>query len=233
MFNSISDCKHINTVVDEREGSIICSDCALVTSEHLFLCSNVTSSFTQQYKTENYNVTSSLSQQYKTENEILEILERLNLSSTYAENVKKNMRKISIKRNNRSISNDVLAASIFKTFNSEKNTLSIGDVSAVSGVSKKKIAKLDKSIHILKSEHILEKYCCLNNLDYKNYTVIKEELYKYKVLGHNPLTLVGSLIYMHCKRNKIKNSMKNISQTLNISPISIQRFLKNELSYRC
>lgn len=219
MSNSISDCKHLNQVICEREGSIVCTDCCLVTSDHIYLDE---SDFFHA------------NQKHKTQNEILEILERLNLSQTHAESIKKNMFKLcEEKKNTRKNSNDVLAASIYKTFNSDGNVISIKDISAVSGVSKKKITKIDKSIHILKSEHVLEKYCSLNNLDYKNYTVIKGELYKYKILGHNPLTLVGSVIYMHCKKNKIKTSMKNISQTLGISSISIQRFIKNELSYRC
>lgn len=219
MSNSISDCKHINQVVCEREGNIVCTDCCLVISDHVYLD-----------KSDSFYT----NQKHETQNEILEILERLNISQTHAESVKKNMLKFCEEgKNNRKNSSDVLAASIYKTFNSDCNVLSIKDISAVSGVSKKKIAKIDKSIHILKSEHVLEKYCNLNNLDYKNYTVIKGELYKYKILGHNPLTLVGSVIYMHCKKNKIKTSMKNISQTLGISSISIQRFIKNELSYRC
>lgn len=78
----------------------------------------------------------------------------------------------------------------------------------------------------------MKKYCKINNLDFKNYAVIKEDLKKYKILGHNPLTLVGSVIYMHCKKNKIKRSMKDIAQSLGISIVSIQRFIKNELSFR-
>lgn len=217
MSTSIFNCKHINQVTDEREGTLVCVDCGLVLSEFVFIDADLNST---------YKKASSVLQ-----NEISEILERLNLPQCYVDNVEENFKSITTKRNINM--NTILAASVYKTFNKEKNTLSIKDVSAASGISARKISSFNKSIHILKTENILEKYCKLNNLDFKNYAVIKEDLNKYKILGHNPLTLVGSVIYMHCKKNKIKRSMKDIAQSLGISIVSIQRFIKNELSFRC
>ena len=70
------------------------------------------------------------------------------------------------------------------------------------------------------------------NLNYKDYTVIKENILKVPVSGHNPLTVIGTFIYKYSKENRKKLSMKKISTVLQISPISIQRYLKNELSCR-
>lgn len=217
MSASFFNCKHINQITDEREGTLVCVDCGLVLSEHVFLYDN------------DYN-SSHTKNESVLQNEISEILERLNLPQSYIENVEENFKSITTKKNINL--NTILAASVYKTFNKEKNTLSIKDVSAASGISARKISSFNKSIHILKTENILEKYCKINNLDFKNYAVIKEDLKKYKILGHNPLTLVGSVIYMHCKKNKIKRSMKDIAQSLGISIVSIQRFIKNELSFR-
>ena len=79
MSNSISDCKHLNQVICEREGNIVCTDCCLVTSDHIYLD-----------KSDFFHT----NQKYETQNEILEILERLNLSQTHAESIKKNMFKL-------------------------------------------------------------------------------------------------------------------------------------------
>jgi len=218
MSCSISSCKHINQFDDIREGISVCLTCGLVLSDQIFLHDEC--------------VKSPFLQNTCLQEDILEILERLNFSKIHVESIEKNIKKITSKKKYVN-KNDVLAACVYKTLNKENNVLSLQDIASVSGVSKKKINILDDSIHILKAENVLEKYCKLNNLDYKNYTVIKENMYGYKILGHNPHTLVGSVIYMHCKKNKIKTSMKKIAQTLGISTISIQRFIKNELSFRC
>jgi|YelNatPaOPRAMG01_1025707.scaffolds.fasta_scaffold20455_4 transcription initiation factor TFIIIB Brf1 subunit/transcription initiation factor TFIIB len=218
MSYKFSECQHVNQIDDPREGITVCTTCGLVINDQFFQYEDV--------KKETFQETTKL------QNDILEILERLNFSRNHVESIEKNIREITYK-GKRASKKEVLAASVYKSLNKESNVLSIKDVEAVSGVSKKKINNLDSSIHILKAENVLEKYCNLNNLDYKNYTVIKENMYRYKILGHNPLTLVGSVIYMHCRKNKIKTSMKKISETLGISTISIQRFIKNELSFRC
>lgn len=217
MSDTFSDCKHLNQLEDQHEGTIVCTDCGLVISEQLF-----TSTFCPQ----------PIFEPSSQRQEILEILERLNLSKKYVQNVEKSINEMS-KKKKKANQNILLAASVYDAVNRMDSSLSLRNVTAVSGVSGKKITSLNKSIHILKSENILEKYCKLNNLEYKDYSVIKEKLSKYRVLGHNPLTLVGSMIYMHCKEYKIKNSMKSIAQTLGISTISIQRYIKNEFSYRC
>jgi transcription initiation factor TFIIIB Brf1 subunit/transcription initiation factor TFIIB len=219
MSHTIFDCKHVLRIDDMREGTEVCMDCGLVLNDKIFV--NHESVFYEEIV--NTNVKS----------EIIEMLERLNLPKIFAENIEKTANSMISEDKVKKNLTTVVASSMYKTINRNKVSISIKDVSAVSGVSEKKILGMDKSIHILESENVLEKYCTLNNLDYKNYTVIKENLKKYKVLGHNPLTLVGAVIYMHCKKNKIKTSMKSISQTLGISTISIQRFIKNELSFRC
>jgi len=219
MSHTIFDCKHVRRIDDMREGTEVCIDCGLVLNDKIFVHHEI--NFNQD--TENSNVKS----------EIIEMLERLNLPKAYLENIEKTAASMINDDKVRKNITTVLASSMYKTINKDNVPISIKDVSAVSGISEKKILDLDKSIHILDSENVLEKYCKLNNLNYKNYTVIKENLKKYKVLGHNPLTLVGAVIYMHCKKNKIKTSMKSISLTLGISTISIQRFIKNELSFRC
>lgn len=220
MSYTISNCKHVQRIDDLKEGTEVCTDCGLVINDKIFV--NQETHFNHELDTSNVK------------NEIMEMLERLNLPTIYLENIEKTAETFIKNEKVKKDMTTVLASSVYKVINKDNTAaITIKDVSAVSGICEKKIVRLDKSIHILESENILEKYCKLNNLDYKNYTVIKENLKKYKVLGHNPLTLVGAVIYMHCKKNKIKTSMKNISQTLGISTISIQRFIKNELSFRC
>jgi Transcription factor TFIIB repeat len=77
---------------------------------------------------------------------------------------------------------------------------------------------------------LLEKYCKLLNLSYRDYTLIKALIDKKPTSGHPPLTLIGYYILVYCRENKIKKYMKDICSTLSISTISIQRYRKYELS---
>lgn len=79
---------------------------------------------------------------------------------------------------------------------------------------------------------LLEKYCKLLDLSFQDYTLIKEQIQNKPLSGHPPLTVIGYYIFVHCKTNKIKQSMKNICSTLGISTISLQRYRKYELSCR-
>jgi response regulator of citrate/malate metabolism len=72
---------------------------------------------------------------------------------------------------------------------------------------------------------MLEKYCVMLKLDFKDYSVIKETIQRSLKTGHNNLTIIGANIYLHCKERK-KIPIKVIARTLNISCISIQRYLK-------
>jgi response regulator of citrate/malate metabolism len=61
--------------------------------------------------------------------------------------------------------------------------------------------------------------------DFKTFTLIKEKLPTNNT-GHNPLTIIASTIYIFCKENNLKYSMKEIAKTIGISPVSIQRYIK-------
>jgi transcription initiation factor TFIIIB Brf1 subunit/transcription initiation factor TFIIB len=83
----------------------------------------------------------------------------------------------------------------------------------------------NKSI-ILEPTKVLEKYCNFLKLDFKTYSLIKNNLPKENLTGHNPLTIIAATIYVYCKKNNIKLSMKKIALTVNISCVSIQRYIK-------
>jgi hypothetical protein len=83
-------------------------------------------------------------------------------------------------------------------------------------------------------EEVLERYTTKFNMNFQTFTVIKDELNKFKNTGFQPLTIIGGLIYLHFLNIKKKISMRKISEILGISSISIQRFLRynNEISSR-
>lgn len=206
-MSSSKTCEHLNHVIDEHEGSIVCIDCGLVMSNQIFCDDKV------KYEPENSD------DKYKYK----EILSRLNMSDEFVPqlNEKKN-EKLSI-----------IASNLYININ-KSSSISLKEISSVTGICEKQLNQKTKGlITVLNKEKLLDKYCAQLNISYKNYSVIKETLNKLKLSGHNPLTVIASCIYLYCKKNKIKISMRNISQTVGISCISIQRYLKsnkNELS---
>lgn len=207
MVNAEHLCSHKNIIDDEREGSCVCTECGLVLEQQLFL-PNLKNDYSKIRENENEN-----------ETEIKELLHRIHLPYSYSEKITKKC----FKKPKKSI-----PYILYKTLNENGCHVSIKQISAVSGVSNSKIYKNqgNEDVVISKPEEMLEKYCNYLGLDFNSYTVIKEKIKKTLKTGHNPLTIVAGNIYLHTKEKGIKVSMKHIARQLNISCISIQRYLK-------
>lgn len=118
-------------------------------------------------------------------------------------------------------------SSIYLKANKCNYSVTLKEISAISGYSAKQIGKETKNtINLLDISSLLEKYCKLLDLNYKTYSLIKETINKVNISGHNPLTIVASHIYKYLKDQKKKISMKKICEVVGISSISIQRYLK-------
>ncbi len=200
-------CTHLNQIIDEREGTYVCTDCGLVL-ENFYLPER-----------------SNLSEKYHNKkSEVKEILSKLNLPESFTSHILNEYDKSDIKVSKKQL----LPYIVYSTLNDLNVPISIKDINAVSGFNDSKIYEMqhNKSI-ILRPEEILEKYCKLLDFDYKTYSLIKVDLPK-KNTGHNPLTIIASTIYAYCKKRKLKYSMKTIAKTCNTSCISIQRYLKSK-----
>jgi len=203
-------CQHINEIIDEREGTIICYDCGLVLSNYFF---------TQPQPQHSFFTPSSILE------EIKELLERLNLPQIFAHDIYENLMKLSPKTNSKT--KKLIPYFVYKTLNEIGCPVSIKDISSVSGISENDLYDMQQSETLVLNPHaLLEKYCKLLGLsDFKIYSVIKEKMPIIDT-GHNPLTIIASLIYKYCKENNLKYSMKEIASTVGISSVSIQRYIK-------
>lgn len=195
-------CEHKNQLMDYHEGSYVCVDCAKV-MDTVFVPSFEQNLFETNYETDFKDPNCATS----------EISHRLNIPSFNVIKEKKEIKNIS---------------KLYLLANENKFTVTLKEMSAVSGYSCKQIGKeLTKTVSILDLPTLLEKYCKLLEIDYKMYAVIKEKMLKNEQTGHNPLTIIASHIYTHLKTVKDKKlSMKKICDVIGISSISIQRYLK-------
>lgn len=200
-------CEHINEVIDQREGTIICSDCGLVVSS-LFI-----NSFNENVETE-------------TNEYVLEILSRLQIPEFFKTDILNNLKNIEVKHKTKE---NAIAFVIYKTLNDLDCGVSIKEISAVTGYTDSQIYNFQTSNDsvILDPLIQLEKYCIMLGLPKKSYSVIKGTINSNKT-GHNPTTILATAIYKYCKTNDCGVSMKKIAETLNISCVSIQRYIKFE-----
>jgi transcription initiation factor TFIIIB Brf1 subunit/transcription initiation factor TFIIB len=202
-----SNCEHLYPVIDEHEGTSVCCDCGLVIEKEMFL-NNWTETDSKVTSVEE------LLEKNK-KNDALEVLSRLNLPTNILDQ---------LTNENQNVDN------LYDAIN-KKTAVTSKEFCAATGMSAKKLVKLNQhKILNTNLSILLEKYCKLLNLSYRDYTLIKALIDKKPTSGHPPLTIIGYYILVYCRENKIKKYMKDICSTLSISTISIQRYRKYELS---
>jgi len=213
-------CSHLNEIVDDVRGEIVCMDCGLVLCEKLF----------KHFSQINKYVCKENEKEKEKENDVNEILEKLNLPNCFTNSILDNY-----KTNRNAKKKEFTSFAIYNTLNKEGFPVSIKEISAVSGYTDSEIYNMQENETIMLDPHsILEKYCNILGIDYKTYSVIKTGLPTTFESGHTPQTIVASTIYCYFKRYFPKKyPMKIIAKTVHTSCISIQRYLKkNELSFR-
>ena len=201
-------CEHLNELIDEREGSIICSNCGLVLSP-LFVGN------------------SNASQNEKENEYVLEVLSRLNLPKYFYTEILSKIGQLSVKDKKKE---NVLAYVIYKTLNDMGCGVTIKEINSVTGFSDVEIYNKQPPNESVIFDPLTsaEKYCILMGLPHQSFAVIKGIISSNNT-GHNPTTVIGAAIHKYCKDNQIPLNLEKIADTLKISPISIRRYLKNKI----
>lgn len=212
MDPSTSYCNHTNEILDYHTSEYICCDCGLVKDKY----------YNYDLNTFNENF-SKISKEEKIF--VDDLLEKLNITEG---NISKYIyEKICKEKKQNPLKKIFMPSIIYESLDELNINIPINDLSFLSNVSSKKIFKNQKKPIINTAFNNLESYCKNLNLTYKDYSLIKEKLPAIILTGHNPLTILGGVIYMYSKENKLKIDLKDISKTLNVSIISIKRYLKN------
>jgi len=191
----------------------VCSQCGLVL-DIIFL--EETSKKKTDYTVINNNI----------QNQIYDILDKVHISKSFIQPIY-NHYQFNYKKN--SLNNVIF--SVYKVLNDDYQfNISLQDLCNVTGAKKDSVysvQKVNENIFLDICE-MAEKYCSMLQLDFKNKSLIKEHLKSVAISGHQPMTIIAGCLYMHCKANKIKTSIKKISEVTLVSPISIQRYLKHK-----
>lgn len=213
MSAATTHCPHLNEIDDFRNGDVICVDCGLIIDK-IYVTSFVSCpesdspSFEKEY--------------------ILEILNRLNIPYTYSDKILQKFNDLSRKEKNCNRKLEILSYSVYEILNEYNIPISLKDICSVSGISTDKLFSKQHCATTVPLSPTLEKYCLMMNLSYQDFIKIEQKLPCELESGHNPLTIIGSLIYKYSKENNLNLSIKHIANTLSISVVSIQRFLKRQ-----
>jgi len=198
-------CKHEDTIIDEHNGDVICITCGVVT-DRFFITS---SSEITKFETKSNFPSEMLI--------VKDILDHLNLPT------EKHFQNIKQKFKTRKISNmRKIVSEIYQEVNKNDSSITLKELQNLTGVKTKQVKT--ENVSQVNIDKLLEKYTNYFKINYKNFTLIKENMDQYMNTGYQPLTIIGGLIYNHFKNANKKVSMNKIAQSLGINPVSIQRF---------
>jgi len=209
-------CAHEKVIEDYREGTVVCTSCGLVLSS-LFLHQLVNLS---EQRTEADDVVLS---------DIQHLLDRIHVPLCHAYRIEAFHKKNCFNKSKQSI-----AFSVYRTLNDIGIPITMKEVSNISHIKKESLNRVrcDDNLIQIDSSVLVEKYSKLLDLSYKTTTVIKKEISSAPISGHNPNSVLASLIYQVCKRSKIKISIKKVAEVTSVSCISIQRY-NNFFKVKC
>jgi len=197
------NCDHQEEIIDSHEGTIICLKCGTV-KDNTFIHPPITSNKIDIHET--YGFYENVFDKFQ--------IDKSDLTHTQT-NKKENI-------------NNKRAANIFYNLaNKNRGNISLKDISNLFQISKNDI-KINK-INIIDVNERLEKYTKMFNINYDTYQKLLRYLSQFKQSGHQPLTIIGGLIFKHFNNTDKKQTIKDIAKKLNISPISIYRFKKKFL----
>ena len=123
----------------------------------------------------------------------------------------------------------VKMSSLYSVIN-KNSAVTMNEFCTATGIPKRKVVLSNRNTFCAGNELVLlDKYCHQLGIMFKDYTLIKEQVASKTNTGHSPLTIIAYFIYTLCKQ-KYKFSILKVCQVIGISPISIQRYKKYELS---
>ena len=151
------------------------------------------------------------------------MLDRIHISTCFAIRIKDHLEK-----NFTTKSRQSLVYSVFKVLNEMQIPISLKEISQATNISKKILhqSQSHNDIIIIDFSDIMEKYARLLELNFETTTLIKEKIKQSPCSGHNPNSVLASVIYQICKKTKQRISMKKISRITQVSCVSIQRYNK-------
>lgn len=216
MSDGIDKCTHQNIIIDEHEGTYICTSCALVIDNYYFQ--------------DSLKLQHDFKDKSNLFHELSDILELLKIPDFMVNIIQEFYKNHFDKKWSKNV---FTSYAIYKCSYHHKIPLSIEDLCSVCNIKLRTFHKILTSyndVFDIKPNILLEKVCKRLCLNYECYNQIVTKLPTSTFTGHRPRTIIAFCIYQHNINHNHKIPIKTICQASGISCISFKRYIKNELS---
>ena len=215
-------CEHVEHIIDQHEGSIVCIQCGIVLHMHFLYPIH-----------ENRHFMDKLTSNSKTF--LYDCCDRMHLPTSILEIIQK---KFSCLRDNPAFQKvddmQLIAYSIYFTLKDQGIGRNIEYIAYNTGITSKQLWKcesLDPNSPIpITIESLLTPVYTLFNLSKQDYDKITEISEHFQDQHFSPITMTSTLVYLYCKARKIPITVKKVNSVFNVSSMSINR-CKSYITY--
>ena len=214
-------CEHYYPIVDQHEGTLVCSDCGFVLEN--VIDSNINF----------YSHTKSIDTLKSESSIFIEFLERLNAPENFFTEC--DFRLKTLYKKDKTENPEILGEILYSVLLKNLVPRTLKEIASVVGTSTNKLWKqltlyqeTTELLNIVNPIDITERACRILDLKFEDLKKIKASVkFSFEHFpSYHPSTIVGSCIYTHCKEAKKKKSFKEVARVLGIAPVTISRFLK-------
>jgi len=204
------NCKTGDLILDHKAGVYVCTKCGQVKD---------------QFFTPEKNEGRAMPLSNKMIETIKDMLDRIHVPTCYAEEIAQYHQ-----RNYNLTKLKTLILSIYFILNKHSFNIPLSHLLQTNGLTGTRIfhmQKPNKSV-LIDAAELLDRFYMAIGLTYKDMSLIKEQIKSLPPSGHTPLTILAGNIYLYCKANNKKISIRQISNITQVSYISIQRYIKKK-----
>ena len=215
-------CEHIDHIIDQHEGCVICMQCGSVLGMHFLYPSD-------EDRHSRYNLTSSI------KTFLYDCCDRMHLPSSILEIIQKKYScfhdSLAFEKVDRM---QLMAYSIYYTLKDQGIGRNIEYIAYNTGITSKQLWKcesLDPNLAIpISIENLLTPVYTLFHLSKQDHDNIISISRHFQERHFSPLTMTSTLVYLYCKAVKIPISVKKVFSVFNVSSMSIYR-CKSYITY--
>ena len=208
-------CEHLQQLIDQHEGSVVCTDCGYVLDIHFLQQSDT-------YEKSSLNLVTDLKMY------LIDCCDRMHIPISVREEIHDEYEHFRSKSVFEKISDiQLMAYSIYFILKNQGIGRNIEYIAYNTGVTSKQLWKcesLDPYLSIpINIESLLGpvyKSFKFSRKDYETIIIISKH---FQDRHFSPLTLTSTLVYLYCKTRKIQISVKKVCSVFKVSSMSIYR----------
>ena len=222
-------CSHTDTIIDSSAADEICLMCGQVLSDRLAYQELTTS--TQE--NDCFVIVSNKEKKrtsFDYKDYVIEMSHRMHLYGGIIPSILKKYESCVTEKMTKNDKMDLASYCIYECLRENDTSRSIREISAISGISPKKIWKLEVKFggahnHVTASDLLRTNYSYLT-LEYRDLKKMIKICINTPSSDFAPSTIAATMLYLCCKQKNIAHSMKNVADLLKTSTMSIYRYLR-------